>query len=258
MAFQAMIYQVSVTCLSDVGLIRQNNEDSWKLLNDEQFYAIADGMGGHQAGEVASHETVERLCALVHERNEFLQRDILQVQDILKTIIQEVNTAIYLIGHESSEHRGMGTTLCCIQLHSQGLIYAHVGDSRIYRLRNGELEQLTHDHSLLCELIDQGQLDEQQAQDFSYKNIITKAIGTESYVDPSVSHCSIEPGDMILLCTDGLSDLVSQSEIQDVMLTHSEEEIAKVLVRRAKQHGGNDNITVILVKIKSRHEAHLS
>lgn len=250
MALQAMFYQVSVNCLSDIGLIRQNNEDAWKFLPDEQFYVIADGMGGHQAGEVASKETVERLCALFQQGCDSSQKDINHAEEFIRGLIQEVNEKVYRIGRESPDLRGMGTTLCCIYLHPEGLIYGHVGDSRIYRLRNGELQLLTQDHSLLRELIDLGQLSEQQAGDFLYKNIITRAIGTEPYVEPSVAHSSLELGDKILLCTDGLTDLLSFDEIKEILLKHSDEDAVKLLVKKAKHMGGNDNITVILVEVK--------
>ncbi len=258
MAFQVMLYQVSVYCVSDVGLIRQNNEDSWKLLEDAQFFVLADGMGGHQAGEVASKETVDQLCALFKERFDSSNTNLAYAEKCIKDIVQEVNTKIYRMSRENPELRGMGTTLCCILIHPEGLVYGHVGDSRIYRFRHGRLEQLTQDHSLLRELIDLGQLSEQQAGDFLYKNIITKAIGTESQVEPTVTHSSLESGDMILMCTDGLSDLVSFEEIQHILSQTSEEDIAKLLVKKAKQRGGYDNITVILVKVRDKYEANLS
>lgn len=251
MAMQVMFYQVSVHCLSDVGLIRHNNEDAWKILKEDQFYVLADGMGGHQAGEVASKETVEQLCYLFQNRADSRQ-DLANIQDLIRSLIQEVNGSVYRMSREQPELRGMGTTLCCIYLHPEGLIYGHVGDSRIYRLRNGKLELLTQDHSLLRELIQLGQLSEQQAQDFLYKNIITKAIGTEPVVEPSVTNSSIEPGDMILMCSDGLSDMLSFNEIQEIIAQSPDEEIAQLLVDKAKQKGGNDNITVILVKILNK------
>ena len=212
-----MLYQLSVYCISDIGLIRQNNEDSWKLLKDKQFFVLADGMGGHQAGEVASKETVDNLCHLFQQRVDLFNQGISLAKQSLKEIIQEVNTIIYRLGKENHNLKGMGTTLCCIFLHSQGLIYGHVGDSRIYRFRESKLEQLTQDHSLLRELIDLGQLSEQQADDFLYKNIITKAIGTEPNVEPAVAHTTLETGDIILMCTDGLSDLVCLEEIQEII-----------------------------------------
>lgn len=256
MALQAMVYQVSVSTLCDIGLVRQNNEDSWKVLNDEQFYVIADGMGGHQAGEVASRETVERLCKIFLEGYETsLSLSLAQTEDWIKSMIQQVNDSVYRIGRDSSELRGMGTTLCCVYLHPKGLVYGHVGDSRIYRLRKGELSQLTQDHSLLRELIDLGQLSEQQAEEFLYKNIITKAIGTEPYVVPSVTHCSLHTGDKILLCTDGLTDMLKCKEIREILLENSDDDSVQTLVDRAKQKGGNDNITVVVIDVKDRFES---
>jgi protein phosphatase len=258
MAFQLMLYQISVYCISDIGLIRQNNEDFWKLLKNEQFFVLADGMGGHQAGEVASKKAVEHLCHLVQQQGDLFRKEMVLAEQSLKEMIQEVNAIIYRLGREHPYLRGMGTTLCCIFLHAEGLVYAHVGDSRIYRLRHGKLEQLTQDHSLLRELIDLGQLSEQQAEDFLYKNIITKAIGTEPTVEPAVTHTSLETGDILLMCTDGLSDLVGCEDMQEIISQHSEKEAAQLLVKKAKQKGGYDNITLILVKVQDKHAPYLS
>jgi protein phosphatase len=253
MAIPVMLYQLAVYCVSDIGLIRQNNEDSSKLLKNEQFFVLADGMGGHQAGEVASSETVEQLCQLFHQTSSrFQHQGMAQAKQSLKEIIQEVNANIYRLGRENPHLRGMGTTLCCLSFHPEGLIYAHVGDSRIYRLRQGQLEQLTQDHSLLRELIELGQLSEQQAEEFLYKNIITKAIGTELSVEPSVAQTNLEEGDVLLMCTDGLTDLVCRKEMQELLNRYPEEEAVQMLVGKAKENGGYDNITIILVKVKEK------
>lgn len=249
MSSQVKHYKVDVYGISDIGLVRHNNEDSWKYLQEDMFYVLADGMGGHQAGEVASHECVERLCKLFHSRNNAAST-LEETKQILSIAIQEVNASIYYLAKQYQKLKGMGTTLCCIFFHSQGLIYAHVGDSRIYRFRDQRLEQLTHDHSLLRELIDLGQLSEQQADAFLYKNIITKAIGTEPHVEPSVKHTAVYANDMFLMCSDGLTDLLSLKEIQEIFLTYSQDKIAQVLVTKAKQKGGHDNITVVLLKVK--------
>lgn len=259
MALQVMLYQISLHCISDIGLIRHNNEDYWKSLKDEQFFVLADGMGGHQAGEVASKSAVENLCQLFQQHYSSLcQVDITQAKQSLKEMIREVNGLVYRLSKENPHLRGMGTTLCCIFLHPAGVIYGHVGDSRIYRLRHGKLEQITHDHSLMRELIEIGQLSEQQAEDFLYKNIITKAIGTEPSVDPAVAHTPLEIGDTFMMCSDGLSDLVSFSDMQEIISHHNEEKAAHLLVENAKAHGGYDNITVFLLKIQGKHATHLS
>lgn len=259
MAFQVMLYQISVHCISDIGLIRHNNEDYWKSLKDEQFFVLADGMGGHQAGEVASKSAVENLCQLFQEHYFSLcQVDINQAKQSLKEMIREVNGAVYRLGKENPHLRGMGTTLCIIFLHPAGVIYGHVGDSRIYRLRQGKLEQITQDHSLLRELIELGQLSEQQAEDFLYKNIITKAIGTEPSVEPALADTPVEEGDLFMMCSDGLSDLVSLADMQEIISRNTEEKAARLLVENAKAHGGYDNITVFLLKVQGKHGTHLS
>jgi PPM family protein phosphatase len=258
MAYQEMLNQVSVYCISDIGLIRQNNEDYWKILKDQQFFVLADGMGGHQAGEVASKATVEQLCQLFQQHYDSLPKEIDQAKQVLKEMIQEVNGMVYRLGRENLSLRGMGTTLCCLFFHSEGLIYAHVGDSRIYRFRKNTLEQLTQDHSLLCELIEMGQLSEQQAEDFLYKNIITKAIGTEPYVEAAVADTLVQPGDILMMCTDGLTDLVGFEEMRGILKENREEEVINLLVEKAKEKGGYDNITIILVKVLDKYATHLS
>lgn len=254
-----MLYKVSVCGASDIGLVRQNNEDSWRELQEEQFFVLADGMGGHQAGEIASKETVDHLCTLFRQHFSSLSSiNLTDAQDFLCELIQQVNLTVYQMGRERQDLKGMGTTLCCILLHPEGLIYGHVGDSRIYRFRQHKLEQLTHDHSLLRELIDQGQLNEQQAEEFLYKNIITKAIGTEPYVEPTLTHSTLEIGDILLMCTDGLSDLVGHAEMETILDQMPQQDAVKQLIKRAKQKGGYDNITIVLVKVQDRYDPHLS
>lgn len=257
MAIKLMPYKISVHGISDIGLVRQNNEDSWTQLPEEYLYVLADGMGGHNAGEVASWKCVDYLCKLFHEKFD-ATLSLAATKKMLYELIQEVNKAVYDLGHQIPKFKGMGTTLCCLLLHPEGMIYGHVGDSRIYRYRDGKLEQLTHDHSLLRELIDLGQISEQQADDFTYKNIITKAIGTENSIDPSVDSTSVRHGDMFLMCTDGLSDLLLPEEIESVLKTASEARALEELILRAKQKGGYDNITAVLAKIQEKYEEPLS
>ena len=207
-------------------------------------------MGGHQAGEIASRTAVDELCTLFQEKNIAAIEEISETRQMIHQIIQEVNSIVYFKGqHGGQSVKGMGTTLCCLFFHPDGLIYGNVGDSRIYRLRNEILEQITHDHSLLQELIDLGELNAQQAGEFLYKNIITKAIGTSPYVEPVVRCSDLLSGDIFLMCSDGLTDLVSKEEIQKVLLNFSEEEAAAEFVALAKSRGGYDNITVLVIKV---------
>ena len=244
--------------LSDIGLVRQNNEDVWSMLTEFHCYVLADGMGGHQAGEIAAREAVNTLCQLVkksfgHSKHSKSLQDSCAV---LEHTIEMVNTVVFRMGRQYPELYGMGTTLCCLQVLSDGVIIAHVGDSRIYRIRQGHIELMTKDHSLLSELVELGQISEQNTAEFMYKNILTKAIGTEPYVEPTVVSSEIRSGDIYLLCTDGLSDMLSQKEIEQLINTHgSIDGAAKALVDHANDKGGLDNITVLLVKIEEADAA---
>lgn len=258
MAVQSVLYQLSVQSVSDIGLVRQNNEDALKFLKESSFFVLADGMGGHLAGEIASNEAVNLMCSLFQKNESCFQQGIETAVQSLKKIIQEVNTQIYHLGKKNVAYRGMGTTLCCLYFHGEGLVYGHVGDSRIYLFRKGKLEQITQDHSLMRELIELGQLSEQQASDFLYKNIITKAIGTEINVEPAVKHMSVEADDIFLVCTDGLSDLLTLIEIQTILSEHTENKAIQILLEKAIDYGGYDNISMILLKVQKLYATHLS
>lgn len=248
-----MSYKVLACGLSDVGLVRQNNEDVWAHLPDEQFFVLADGMGGHQAGEIAAKEAVETLCNLFKKEYSNSYKTLEESKQIIEATIRETNQHIYQMSFLQDDLHGMGTTLCCFLLHPEGLIYAHVGDSRIYRFRYHRLRQLTLDHSLLREMIDSGQLNEEQAEDFHYKNIITKAIGTEPDVDPTIDTDSLLAEDTILMCSDGLTDMLSHEEIQQILRDTPPQDAAKHLIKAAKQKGGNDNITIVIVNIQEKY-----
>lgn len=249
---QTKLYKITAVGISDLGLVRQNNEDSWGELSKYNFYVIADGMGGHQAGEVAAKETVSRLCKEMSKVLDDVDEDysLDEVRHLVMDTIEVVNRQVFQMGRKDPDLRGMGTTLCCLLFHPKGVIYAHVGDSRIYRYRNHKLQQLTKDHSLVRELVELGQLNERQAGDFLYRNIITKAIGTESHVVPSARVSDLKNGDVYLMCTDGLSDPVSVQEIEELINnTTNLPELATALVNTAKEKGGFDNITLVLARV---------
>lgn len=258
MVARLMPYKVNAYGLTNIGLVRQNNEDVWADLGNFGFYVLADGMGGHQAGEVASRETVNALCRLVKKKMGLKSegQNLEDIQEALKLVIEQVNSFIYRMGRSQRELRGMGTTLCCLLFHEKGLISAHVGDSRIYRYREKKLEQMTKDHSLLRELVELGQIDEQQATDFLYKNIITKAIGTEPRIEPSVKISDIRIDDIYLMCSDGLSDLVTLSEMATIIKgSPCLEDSVNKLINKANAKGGHDNITVVMTKVEKFEDA---
>lgn len=251
-----MSYKLSAFGHTDKGLVRQNNEDVWGEVAHLGLFVLADGMGGHRAGEVAAREAVSTLCRLM--RKAFEGRTKISFPDLKSHIqksIEQVNASVYKLSRSEAQLKGMGTTLCCLQFHYQGVIYAHVGDSRIYRLRKKKLEQLTNDHSLVRELVDLGQIKENQVPEFLYKNIITKAIGTEPTVKPTVQTTEIVIGDTYLMCTDGLTDLLSREEIEALLnRAPTIRDAGKTLVASAKEKGGFDNITVVIIQVQEAHE----
>lgn len=250
------VLKLSSFGLSDIGLVRQKNEDVWAQLPENCFFVIADGMGGHRAGEIAARESVNALCHLIKKQAKSdKKRSLANLRDYLQHAIQLINGHVFKLSKSNEELKGMGTTICCLQFHPNGVILGHVGDSRIYRMRNGKLEQLTRDHSLLRELLDSGLLDTQQANDFLYKNIITKAIGTEATIEPSVYMMDIAAEDVFMMCTDGLSDLLSHEDIENIMnkSANIEDSVTK-LIQTAKVRGGHDNITVLMVKVEESDE----
>lgn len=253
----SMPYTVEAVGMSDIGLVRQNNEDVWAEVPEIGLFVLADGMGGHQAGEVAARETVTRICRALKRKIARSKRYSLQeLQDLLRRAIKYVNGQVYKLSRSRDDLRGMGTTLCSLLFHADGVALGHVGDSRVYRFRCGSLEQLTKDHSLLRELVDQGQLSDQQATDFLYKNIITKAIGTEGRVEPAIEALKVHEGDIFLMCTDGLSDLLLPDEIEAILSeSESIDAAAGTLIGTANAMGGRDNITVVIVQIRKK-DAH--
>ena len=236
--------------LSDIGLGRLNNEDVWAQMPKQKFYILADGMGGHQAGEVAANESVIYLCNYVNERSHNPHSSN-EWGEILKAGIEKTNAWIHELAQNDPELRGMGTTLCACLFHDETLIYGHVGDSRIYRIRKMRITQLTEDHSLKAELIAKGELDESLARSFPHKNVITRAVGTQKTVTPEIQTASIEPGDLYLLCSDGLTDRLSDEQLlAAIESTSSLKEATEELVLDAKKAGSEDNITLLLIQLR--------
>ncbi len=235
--------------ISDIGTTRSNNEDIWAELPDDHLYVLADGMGGHLAGEVAAKESVLHLCdAFERFFRHHPHPSIPAVKSHLRQAFAEANTWIRSLAGQHPDLNGMGTTLCCLLILGKELIYAHIGDSRIYRFRN-KLERLTNDHSLREELLAQGELTEQTAADFPHKNILTRALGISSTIEPDIQQTTIETGDIYFLCSDGLHDALSDRQIETILRQNpSIKEAAIELVEAAKKAGGTDNITILILK----------
>jgi PPM family protein phosphatase len=257
MSIKTISYTINAAGQSDVGLIRENNEDAWMLIPEHNVYVLADGMGGHSAGEVAAQEAVELYSKFLQDRSHLITLG--NAKEVIKEVIQEVNRSVFRLSRADRELRGMGTTLCSVVFLDHTVIYAHVGDSRVYRWRDQKIQQLTEDHSLVQELLDLGELNNRQAREFQKRNIITKAIGTEPKVIPTLDSCDLVEGDYFLMCSDGLSDLLTDREIEKVLnLAASTEQKVALLVQSANRRGGLDNITVILMEVASHGQKHLS
>jgi PPM family protein phosphatase len=225
---------------TDVGRQRSANEDS--LVVSPPLFAVADGMGGAKAGEVASAVAVEAVEG-ARESSEPAEAQ-------LASIVREANRRIYDLAVADESRRGMGTTLTLAKLHGDEVSLAHVGDSRAYRLRAGELEQLTRDHSLVAELERSGQITPEAAEHHPQRSIITRALGPEPDVEVDTYTLTGREGDLFLICSDGLTSMISDDEVGSILRSAgSLDEAADELVRAANQSGGKDNITVILFRL---------
>lgn len=240
--------------ITDIGLTRENNEDVFLALKDYNFFAIADGMGGHNAGEIAAKEATQFLAKSF---SNFLKKNShkLSKEKLIESLLsffKQTNLCIYEMSLKNQAYRGMGTTLSCIHFHNKHAIYGHVGDSRIYLYRNKHLIQLTTDHSLQNQLIYQGKLTKEDFSLPKWKNVITRAIGTAQSVQPDFHSILMQPDDTFLLCTDGLSNYISHNDLEKHLHnSNSIEQLGKLLVNQAKLNGGRDNITLMIQKILS-------
>ncbi len=240
-----MIYGVT-----DVGRNREHNEDAiaWDMRTG--LALLADGMGGHNAGEVASALAVDSVRTSLAEvvTPEIVASGIVNFSDALRDAVGFANQEIHEQSHERPECAGMGTTMAVALFINHDVILAHVGDSRVYRFRGNELVQITSDHSLVQEMIDNGYLSEEEAQVSTSRNLITRALGIAEEVEIDICEESTQIGDIYLLCSDGLTDMVSDQEILAVLHQNSDdvESAAQLLVDLANEKGGTDNISVIL------------
>jgi serine/threonine protein phosphatase PrpC len=232
---------------TDAGRKRRRNEDAFVL--DPPLFAVADGMGGAQAGEVAS-----RLAAAAFR--EFHEADGLDPEERVAAIVQEANRRIYERARSDAQVSGMGTTITAALLSDASVALGHVGDSRGYRLRQGVLEQLTEDHSLVADLVRSGRLTPEEADTHPQRSVITRALGTDPEVDVDTFTVEAEPGDMFLLCSDGLTTMVAEDEIvETIARSGTLEEATKALVKAANRAGGEDNITVVLFSLAADAQA---
>jgi protein phosphatase len=254
---------IEMAACSDPGQVRTNNEDA--VLADARLglAVLADGMGGYNAGEVASGMATAALGSeLAHVfstrfPDEKTDSGESWAHVALLDVIARTNAAIHRAAQTQSQCAGMGTTLVVVQFHDDRLTVAHLGDSRLYRLRDGTLMQLTRDHSLLQEQIDSGMITSEQARFSQNKNLVTRALGVEEAVDTEIREHEVQPGDVYLLCSDGLNDMVADEEIESCLVAMSANlpMCAQQLVHMANDNGGKDNVSVILAKVKQAFPA---
>ena len=243
--------KLAVYGISDVGLSRDHNEDciSWDI--DMGLIMLADGMGGHNAGEVASEMAVTAIRDALLDvlTPEMREANAIKCEDAVRESVVYANEEIHGQAHKNVEYAGMGTTAVVALFRDENITYAHVGDSRLYRIRGGELQQVTQDHSLVQEMVDNGYLSEEEALISTSRNLITRALGIAPEVEVDVSTETLESDDIYLLCSDGLSDMVSDEDILAIVTEHSPnyEKVAQSLVNQANNNGGTDNISVVLV-----------
>jgi serine/threonine protein phosphatase PrpC len=228
-------------CGTDTGLQRRANEDS--LLVRSPLFVVADGMGGAQAGEVASSVAVDTFRDGL--------RDGSDPEGSLLAQVEQANSRINELSHQSVEHAGMGTTITAVYVGEQDVSIAHVGDSRAYCLRDGELLRLTDDHSLVDELIRQGKLTPEEAEEHPQRSVITRALGPEATVEVDVRTFRGRPGDVYLVCSDGLTTMLGEDELLDVTSSHQRlRDAGEALIAAANTAGGKDNITVVLFRLE--------
>lgn len=228
-----MDYTVESFGISDKGLIRDSNEDAFREISFGRFFALADGMGGHNAGEIAAKEAIHRTTAVIC-RN-FSSLSEISPSRVLKEAISDANRWVHDLSERNAELSGMGTTLCCMLVYRDSLVYANVGDSRIYRFTD-RLEQITEDHRISLP---------------GKKNYITKALGTHPVIEPEIRSIPLTEKGIYFLCSDGLTDYVCDQTIETILENSSRciKTAAGRLVDMAKKNGGGDNITVLIIKV---------
>lgn len=264
---------LQIITLTDVGRVRDHNEDFIDADLQRGIVVLADGMGGLNAGEVASSMSVsvvmEELRGFVNGTST-LQLDEVTTQarddgesnlrlesKVVRTTVEKANSAVFHVSQTQPQCRGMGTTIVVSLFHDNKITVAHIGDSRMYCLKDGKLKQVTKDHSFVQELIDKGLYTAEEARNSSQKNVVTRAVGVAPAVEVEINEYDTAVGDIYLFCSDGLSDMVTDENIEKIMLAclHDLEELAKQLVEIANASGGRDNISVILVKVVKPYPA---
>jgi PPM family protein phosphatase len=255
MSLKGKLAHVEVT---DVGKVRDHNEDAIGSMPDIGLWVLADGMGGYNAGEVASGIAVKTIIDLVTKACKTEKRSEIEAGTgymrqtiVLRDAIHRANKVINQTAQSQPQCEGMGTTLVASLFYDNKVSIAHVGDSRMYRLRGNRFEQITMDHSLLQELVDRGFYSQEEAQRSTNRNYVTRALGVEANVEVEVQEIDVQKGDYFLMCSDGLPDMVEDEDIHLTISTFGNDvrTVGEQLVKLTNDNGGRDNVSVVLVRV---------
>ena len=250
--------QLNIHGETETGMVRDHNEDSILILGGEKsplgvdaLLVVADGMGGHAAGEVASRMTVDGIIGLMSRSDDIPNAEGPEYLRFLGEIVQQVNNTIFQAGQDEDK-RGMGTTCTVAVVRGDQLFVSHVGDSRAYLLRSGDLHQITQDHSWVEEQVRQGTLSPEEARNHPNRNIITRAVGLEPKVKVDGYLVALLKKDILLLCSDGLTTMIEDSQIAEILSANEPVEACRALIDAANDQGGHDNITVAVARVTAR------
>ncbi|MBM4384066.1 MAG: Stp1/IreP family PP2C-type Ser/Thr phosphatase [Deltaproteobacteria bacterium] len=231
---------------SDVGMRRRGNEDRFALVPEQGLYLVADGMGGHTAGQIASQLAAEAAARAINA----LEGASAAPSEKLRMVVTAANRAIYLAAQRQPEYAGMGTTIVAVLAAGERCALAHVGDSRAYLVRRGRIRQLTDDHSIVGELLRRHEISADAAREHPHRHVLTRALGVRESVEPDLAELTPAPGDVFVLCSDGLTNHVEDGELAKFVSETSDlQEACEDLVDLANGRGGEDNVTVVLARV---------
>lgn len=249
--------KITIAGLTDQGVVRDHNEDTIGNNPDLGLAVLADGMGGHKGGEVASALAVDTILNSLAKSLKDIDIGATDettgytlASGAIEQAIKEANSVIFQASRKNEQYEGMGTTVVVLLFYDNRFTVGHVGDSRLYRLRDKQLELLTRDHTLLQELVDRGFYTKEEARESMKKNLVTRAVGVSATVEVDITEDAAITNDIYLLCSDGLNDMIDDSLIEDTIINYNTDikKVAEELIKQAKQHGGKDNVSALLAQ----------
>lgn len=243
---------IDFAAITDKGKTRKDNEDYFAAQNN--LFIVADGMGGHKAGDVASKLAVQTITKLNRA-----SRGQADKEKLIEAFFSKANKAVNERAKRISHEQGMGTTMTLMLIDQEKAYIGHIGDSRAYLFRNGKLKQLTNDHSLVADMVQEGKITEEEAREHPYRNVITKALGSEEKIKPDIFSVNLKDGDRLLLCSDGLTSMVDDATLHEVLSSSETLKAAgNTLIKKANDNGGADNITAIVIDTSAKKSTQIS